>query len=482
MKLTRNFAIFLGGILLLCLVNLLVTNDVAVIWNGPEAWRIWQMQSQEVEPNLFLWRLPGVIIFILSLVLFWFLGQKIFGKRSTLMGIVVLGTSLLIPNLSKQVTWDSWLLLFHLTGLLGLLLYLKQPKRQWQLLFYVSLVPGIWLQPLSSLVTFALFSTALYFLHPQGKRLLKLFPWGALALIFAGWYVAGQIDWSTKGYLIASFRQPFHKNLLYQLAGLLPFMGFVLAGLWEVFQKVRKREEFSLILSLWLVSALVGQSLLFSAGLALLVGKQLDAYFIRQYPYRSIVKTGAILHALLAFFGITFLLMGGFYTFKGVGFRAALAFGALYWMPSFIAIIGLYGMNRRFVLGGTITSAALATLFFWLQLYPLVRNQLDWPGEAIAEILATAQKQDTLWVYRDEKVPFPAFVCYANQHFADVKLIGKEERLESVRENENKRPVIIFLDVTEKDTFPEPSIRVAAWGSMGLQPKAYDVLLRNSDK
>lgn len=474
MKLTQNYKIFLGVVLVLFLINLFIANDVAVIWDGPEAWRVWQMQKENFQ--LFWWRFPGPVFLCLGFLLFWFLSQKIFGSRSILLALVVLGASLLVPNLAKQAILDSWLLCFQIGALLALLRYLKQAQWLWQILFYGFLIPSLWLAPLNSLLTFGVISTALYFFHPQGKRFLKLLPWLAIVIILGALYLVGHLDWSTKGFFIAHFQNTFLKNLGYQFLGFLPFAGFILAGLWEVFQKVRKREEFSIILLCWLIAALIGQSLLLSMGLALLVAKQMDAYFIKQYPYRSIVKTGAILQVLLAFLGLTFLMLRGFYEFRGMGFRAALAFGALYWMPALIAVIGLYGMNRRFVLGGTIFSALMATLFFWVQLYPLLYTRLNWKEEAIEQVLATADGQDRVWVYQKEGGLFPALLCYAKKTFSEVTIVKGDDALESVISQPEERPLIFPLEALGKDTFPAPFIEFEAWNTFGFIPKKYILL------
>lgn len=480
MKLTLNNKIFLGIILILLLINLFIANDAAIIWSGPEAWRIWQLDYS--TDQLFLLRLPGPIFMILGMTLFWLLGRKIFGERSSLFAVVILGTSLLVPNLAKQAILDTWVLTFQIGSLLGLLLYLKQPKLQWQLLFYTSLLPSLWLAPLNSLLTFGLMSTAFYFLHPQGKRLWKLMPWLAIALIFGGLYLSGQLHWATDGFFIAYLSKAFYKNLAFQLLAFLPFMGFVISGLWELVQKVKKKEEFSIILLCWVFAAIAGQSLLFSVALALLVAKQMDAYFVKHYPYRSMVKTGFILHLLLAFFGICFLMMRGFYEFKGMGFRAALAFGALYWMPALIAVIGLYGRNRRFVLGGTIFSAAMATLFFWVQLYPLLYTRLNWPEVAVQDILATAKTQNQIWIYKAEGTAFPALACYARHSFSEVEIIESEEAIQNALKNIDYRPLIVPWAAIENDSIANSIILLDAWGSNGLRPQKYQVLLKSLGK
>lgn len=478
MKLTLNYKIFLGIVLILFLINLFIANDLAVIWDGPEAWRIWQFQKTEVR--LSIWRLPGPLFLMLGLFIFWLIAQKIFGAKTSLLTLVVLAASLLVPNLAKQAILDSWLFCFQTIATMGLLMYLKQPKANWQLLFYTALLPCLWLAPLSTLLTFSILAIALYFLHPQGNRLFLPSALPVVVVILAGLYFAGTFNWSTPQFFIAWGQQPFYKNLFHQLLGFLPFLGFVCSGFWELYQKSKKKEEWSIILLCWMLAALAGQSLLLSLGLALMVAKQLEAYFIQNYPYRTIVKTGAILHLLIAFFGICFLMMRGFYEFKGMGFRAALAFGALYWMPAFIAVIGLYGMNRRFVLGGTIFSGVMATLFFWVQLYPLLYTRLNWQEEIVQEILESQDNPTQIWIYKTPDSAFPALACYASRTFPKVEVVEGTDNLENVLELEEYRPLFILREPIEMDSTYGKAIE--AWGSFGLAAKKYNILPKNSGK
>ena len=141
------------------------------------------------------------------------------------------------------------------------------------------------------------------------------------------------------------------------------------------------RAAWSILVLSWIIICLLVQSPAVLGGIALLTGKHLSDYFRNNYPHGNIVKTIMLLHLVGFFFVATLLMLGGFFEFRGTGFRSGMAFSAVYWMLSFAAVIGLYGFNRRFVLGGMALAGLLATSLFWLQLFPL------WEGRRVARVV-----------------------------------------------------------------------------------------------
>lgn len=397
----RRLFFFISGLLLLS--NLLVLNDVATVWDGAEAAFLYQAHLDPEAPvrtpahllsrlmtreptNTFLLRLPGVFIILLSLAGIYFLSKPVLGPKAARWTILVLGSSFLLPNLGKAATLDAWIFCWHALGFLLLLRFLKQPAPLWRFSFYLVLGLGLWTSPLSTALLFALLPAVLYRRHSRGNRLWRLQPWAAILLIGAGLQSAGWIDWTGREQYLAPFSAGFY---LYSLLGMFPFLGFLLGGLWEMASKLRRGEELALLNASLLGATLVAQSPALQLVLALVIAKQMHVYFHENYPYRGLVRTGAILHLILVFLLATILMLGGFFRFEGVGFRSALAFGAVYWMLSFVAVIGLFSGNRRYIWGATIGSGLLPVLLFWLQVYPLIESRRDLPErlvDAVAEL------------------------------------------------------------------------------------------------
>ncbi len=393
--LVRNwtFVAFAG---LLCLINLFLMSDVALIWAGAETQIVERAQAGEAGLILvdlaritgaadklsgFGLRLPSIIWLVLAMVVFYVLGKRLFGKNTILHGLLVLMSTFGLSTLGHFGSGDAWLLGIHFIGILGVIAFLKKPSVAYRLLVYVAMLLSIWLDPVSSLLLWILFPVALVFIHPQGRRLVQLHPWFFAAISVLALYLTDGLNWLAPGQYLGWGRTAWWVFALGALLSTLPFLGFFGAGLWDSIQKARKREEWSILVLSWIIICLLVQSPAVLGGIALLTGKHLSDYFRNNYPHGNIVKTIMLLHLVGFFFVATLLMLGGFFEFRGTGFRSGMAFSAVYWMLSFAAVIGLYGFNRRFVLGGMALAGLLATSLFWLQLFPL------WEGRRVARVV-----------------------------------------------------------------------------------------------
>ena len=314
----RFFMLFSG---LIFLVNLFIMNEVAPIWEGAEGQLLLNYSKDLNSPvlelvfsslfsessNLFQVRLLAPILLCLTFLAYFLIGGKILGRENVLVTLLILAASFFLPNLSKRATADIWLFAMQVLSYIALLRYLKQPQRLWQIIFFSAFALSLMLHGLSGMIfTISLFGL-LYAFHPQGKRLVGILPWlsfGALIPLllsfFTNWslFSADYKDIFELGWQTGNWQ----KYLIWSFLGFLPFFGFLLGGLKESIVKARKGEELSIInLSLGL-SALLAQSLVLQLFFAILVAKQMQSYFVKNYPNKNIVKTGAILHIFLADF------------------------------------------------------------------------------------------------------------------------------------------------------------------------------------
>jgi hypothetical protein len=473
--------IFLGSVALLLIVNLLVMNDLTTLWDGAEALMAWQsgrgeagrylpgwLLAQAWPAGLFAFRLPGALLLLAAFPLYWYLSKPILGAVSTRLTLLVLAASFLVPNLAKVATGDIWAMTTQWLAFAALLRFLKQPLRQWQTIFHLLFALAVWVQPIQALIFLLGSSLYLYFAHPQGKNLRRLQPWLTGPLFAALLYWGGALSLDEGSFLIG-FRSG--RFLSWNFLGMLPFLGFCLTGLWEIVQRARRREEFALIYIGALAFALLGHSLALAGLLALLAAKQIQAYFKPGYPYKAAVQAVAILHLLAVFFGALVLLAGGFYYFEGTGYRAAAATVGLYWMLSFIAVLGLVGMNRRHLLGGAILSGLLCTTQFWLQLNPLLESRRSWPTAFLAAVaeempaLKTSPEAICL-VYSPAEAPFPALAVQAHAVFREVRWLETASALQRALQ---EHPEACFLLPGEASEMLPPGYRQFAraegWGS-----------------
>lgn len=487
-----RFFLLLCGIL--TFVNLLVVNDWATVWSGPEAHLllagiehadpyflpalIQSLLTGDLTFQLFLSRTPGVLLTIAGAGVFYWLGRKIFGDRTTVLTLLVWAATFVIPNTGKWIAADSWLLFTQLLAWIATLRFLKQPLEKWRMLTFIALLLALWLHPLSTILLFGLGGWWLYRFHPDGDRLRLINPWIVMAGGSIALYILGQWQWGHPGFLLAYFSLSFPRYLLLIFLSFLPVIGFFLAGLRDTFQKFRKKEELAIITSAWLIGGLAGQSLLVFAGMGLLVAKQLMFYFQPNYPHRNIVRTGALLHLIATFCGITLLLLYSFGKFGGLGFRSALAVGATYWIFSFVSIIGLYGYNRRLVWGGALLSGILLSLLSWIQYYPLIESKRNWPQrlEVAAQTLECTS-QSKLYLHQLPPSEQEKIRLYCDPLFRKLVFTEEEEQLLEFYRNDRQNAFLVPRNALGQLGEIKDSLSIHGWTD-GLEELDY-VLIRN---
>lgn len=477
---TKRYLIFICIACFFLIANLLVMNDFTALWAGAESWLVWSALdgSAPASPHglllawmveggeipHFLIRLPGALVFIFSLAAYWGITRKLFGKEALLGTLLVLSASLLMPNLAKVAAGDIWAMATQWLAFAALVRFLKRPAWLWRAVFYLLLFLAVWVQPANALAFLMGSGAFLYFFHPQGRRLMSLNPWLAGLAVFLLVYFTGLGAFGQDGFLIG-FRTG--RFLLWNLIGVLPFLGFVLAGLWETARRLKRREEMAVLNAAGLIFALLGHSLALQGLLAFVAARQLKNYFDPNYPHGPVVKAGAILHLVAAFCVITPLMIGSFFQFGGVGFRAMLATGGIYWMLSFVAVIGLFGPNRSYLHGGLAMGGLLLTTLFWLQANPLLQQKLGWPRTLVQNSLEneTARRAGRAYLLFQEDAPFPPLAPYSRAAYFDTQILGGPEALEASWNEAGK--AVFFVERSQAETLKaaEPADTILGWNS-----------------
>ncbi len=472
----------------LLLFNLLVSNDYTTLWSGPESLLAWQALHAEAGPtlheqllasvgrpgaiNLFLLRLPGVLVLSLSLLLFYVLLRPLLGRQHMANTLLLAAASLLITNLAKVGAGDIWALSLQGISLALLLRYLKQPKRAWQLAFYLVFPLAIWVQPLQSLIFLLGTAAYLYRLHPDGKQLARLNPWVSGLVAALGLYLLQWLDLPQYSFLIGWDTLTF---LLVNAAGVLPFLGLVMAGIYESYKRSRQGEELALILSGAALFALLGHALALQLVLAMIAGKQLKSYFAENYPYRNIVITGTVLQLVAAACGLILFMMYIFVEFRGLGYRAALAAGGVYWMLSFVGVVGLLGKRELYARTGIVFSGLLLTTLFWLQLNPLLESKRNWAERLPAESreLKGVDADTECLVLPAEGTAFPNLAAYCKVQFTETVLVDSIGQLVASRQARPQTLCLLPEDALEKTGLEvQDTARFEGWNNR-LQPVIY---------
>lgn len=437
---SARFRIFAFAVGALFMFNLLMWNNIATLWSGGEAalWWASHMSSNEAGlPGWWLSRLESPLVdlasarwvsgglLILSLVLFNWMGQKIFSRERVILTLLVLSSSLLLPVLGKLASADMYLFLAHFGGFLSVVLLLKQNKLEWQILSYLFLFLGLCLQPISTLVFWGVLGTWLWRKHPQASDTKMLYLGGSAIVMVLFLGLTGLLDLNPAGYVFSINTLSIVKFVGYSLLGLAPFAGYLLGGLRDNFMFLKKGEEQAIIYTGGLLAGLLAFSVSWQAFLALLIAKQMTVYFKENYPFQDWVKTGAILHLLLVFAAAFLLLYNGFIYFEGEGYRAGMAMSGSYWALSFVGVIGLYGMRRPLALGATLLSGLIGMCFFWIQLYPLVESNRATVISVVKEVKSLAPEPTELLLLQDAKHKFPNVAIFAAPSF-DTVLIARD--------------------------------------------------------
>lgn len=436
-----SFRVFSGIIALIFLANLLVTNGLTTVWSGAEAYNLWWAMGEESAPNALAWwsrllyddgplalfslRLSGPILLIAALGIGWWLGRRLFGKITIWLALLLLAASLLLPNLAKRATLDSWVFAAQLTFGLSTLTLLKQTRLSVQVAWVAGLVVALILEPLGSLLFAIPLILFLWRSHPEGRQLLNIRLWGIVLLLVLGIGLLWGLPWLDRGISFGWLRSGYGRYLGWQVVATLPFIGFVLGGLRDLFFKLRRGEEFAVLVSGWLLAALLSQSPTLSWVLALLAAKQMQLYFHPRYPFHAWVRGGALLQLILAFGAFFLAMVYGFWEFGAVGFRTALLVSSVYWGFCLAGAIGLYGFQHRLLIGGPILAGVGLTFMFWIWFYPLLESKRQWPLQLVEIAERQQNTTTTLPLIMPETVhdrSFPAVAVYARDRFDDVRL------------------------------------------------------------
>jgi len=445
MKFSFELKTFFGVAALIFVVNLLFTNDYTTIWNGAESDLLlaaqtgeetlallpkWKMMSiyEMIDFQVFILRLPAVMILIASLIGFWFFGKQVFGNRTTLFTILILISSFLVPNLSKWATGDAWLFASHLLTATTLVLYLKRPQRGTLIASVLFSIIGLGTNFYATSFFLIALLTYWFLRHPQGKKtaLLAFLPGIFVFATYGFLYQNGAVA----GTYLAPFELSIPKYLGISLLGMLPWIAFLPAAIIDMFAKLKRKEEMSIITSGWLLAGLLSFSISLQAAFAFLIAKQIQAFFHPNYPYTNWVKTFGVLNIVGAFVGGMLLMLNGFYLLEMQGFRLGMSVGAVYWITGFIGVVGLMGKNNRLMMGGMAASGLLLTFFFWARVGPILETFRETPKVLSSKAAATG-KTEVLYFVAEEEVP-KNYKVEGMKNFQTVMTIGLKD-MQSVR-------------------------------------------------
>jgi 4-amino-4-deoxy-L-arabinose transferase-like glycosyltransferase len=462
----KGFLILSG---LLLVFNLLIVNDFVGVLAGAETNNIYFAQQYikgvissfdptfhlpmsmliinygEIGFNLFLLRLPNVLLLILSLLGFFWWGKKLFGMAAVLLTILVVSSTFLVVPISKFVVNDIWLLVFQLMSFLSLILFLKQPVWKWRVLFWGFTILAVWVNPVSALVFSFGMWLFLLIAHPNRKNLINIFDVLIGVVICSTVYFFIDFKVFDSGFFFSYSHTNLKHYFLFHLVSVLPWIAFLPAAIFDLFQKLRKREEMAIILFGFLLFSILSYGLVLQIAFALLIAKQVENYFKPSYPHANLVKSFAILNLLFSFALVAFLMLTGYDTFAEIGFRSRMGVGCVYWAFSFLTIIGLFGKSKKMIVGGMVLCGSLTMLLFWTQIVPLLENYRNLPEKlAIAIDDFSTEKETPVYIqksfYKDSHLPERNQIYFSNKAINYIRF----EEVDSIK---NSSGIFVLDDV-----------------------------------
>jgi 4-amino-4-deoxy-L-arabinose transferase-like glycosyltransferase len=411
---------------LLTILNLLAMNDATSIMDGAEAANVYTAQQHaegvvsgifetgglagwlaaknygQVGFDLFLLRLPNVLLLILTLLIFYGLAEQLFGKQTVMLTILVVCSSFLVIPATKFMVNEIWLLAFQLPGLLSLVFLLIQPSWTWRLVFWLCTAGAVLIQPMAGLVSAFSAWLLLALIHPEGRSLFRIFDIGMWLAIIVATYISGQLSLDYSGFLFYFGSKGIGLYLLANLLGILPWLAFLPAAFVDLFKKLKKREEMAIILSVFMVFGILSFGLVLQVALALLVAKQVENYFKPNYPFASWVKSAAVLGLNFTFILVAVLLLTGYDALPAIGFRSRMGMGGVFWAFSFLAVVGIFMKNKNMIVACMSLSGILAMLLFFTQISPRLEFYRDLPQKmADAIVAASPDQKPAVYIFGD---------------------------------------------------------------------------------
>ncbi len=313
-------------------------------------------------------RFPSLILLAAALFSFYKTGSKIFSEKSTLLSVLLSIASFPIILISKLGLVDIWLLALPLFIFPLTIVQLKQPALWKNIALITLFIVMSLVQALSALLFCVSLYGILYLFHPNKKNLLIPVISSILSIVLIT-LVSGQ-NWIQDGFLF-NYGQNLSWFFVLSILGLLSGFGFIPAVIMNLFSRLKRKEELSIISLAGMLAGLFSVSWFFHFMIIFLIGKQIESYTKENYPYRKSVKIFTVVQVVFSFFLASVLLMYSYNWFGGLGFRKALFLGCSLWGMGILSLVGLVSLNRNYIIIASVLGGVLFNFLLWTQYIPV---------------------------------------------------------------------------------------------------------------
>lgn len=388
--------------------------------------------------NEFAVRFPSALFVLLTCLLVFVAGKKIVGERLTLLWVVVLSTSLLIPALGKISVTDSTLLFFTTACAFSFYFVLEERKWKWVLMFWVSFALAL-LTKGPPVVLFALgLSGLLLVLHPNRRNLIMFHLWFFLPLAFLpllawgyatthydnGQFVAWMIDWyilkRVGGSVFGQSGFP-GMHLLMIILFFIPWLLFLPQAFKTVFTQFFKDKKEGLFFSAWFVAGWFIFELSPSKLPAYVVAAHVPmAFFIARVAVEQKLPATfwLIIHYLIAFVLVAAIVAVPFIINVSGAIKVLfVSVGVVLLVASFVS---LFVLRTKWFLPALISVAVLLQVGLWQVLVPATDEYKNITKQVAEYITEHAAKTSRVLIANGQNKP-PSLPFYLGNTFNNIQ-------------------------------------------------------------
>jgi 4-amino-4-deoxy-L-arabinose transferase-like glycosyltransferase len=422
--------------------------------------------------NEFSVRFPSSLFIILTYLIIFFWGGKLFGKEVSFLGVIVLSTSFLVPSLAKISVTDATLLFYSTVCSLAVLQIIQRKNIGATIIFWVAFSLALLTKGPPIIIFSSVFVAILFLFHPKRKNLLSLMPWFFLPLSFAPLFVWGYlttltdggdlINWMIDWYILKRVSGsvlgqtgPPGTHLLLLVLFFIPYLMFLPKAFWSGVRGIVKDKNENLLLGTWFIagwliyefspSKLPAYTIVAHVPLAILIGKTILNYIktdTRPNKFLVIVHSSFFSILLLGLPVASYLMKfpeSIIWTFAIVnGIILAGMAATFLFLKSKQFIHSLLGINLLF------------QFVLWVILLPQIDGLKDGTKKVSSYITNNAIKESTIVIGNNNGSP-PSLPFYISLNFEKLE---EEQNFDLLLSKyRSRQPYVFILNHQQKEKF-----------------------------
>lgn len=418
--------------------------------------------------NEFSVRFSSALAILFTYLLVFFGVKRLFGNKISLISVIVLSTTLLVPLLAKMGVTDATLLFFTTLSAFCIIDVIKNRSSIAVLIFWISFSLALLVKGPPIILFTAIFAGILLIFHPNRKNLIIFHPWFflpiALIPLFFWGYETTKVDngafvnWLLDFYILKRVNGGIHNqvappgtHLLYITLFFIPYFMFFPKAFWTGIRGIFKDKNENLILGAWMVAGwllyefsstkLPAYCVAAHVPLAILIAKTIYEFLQKDIK----PKKGLIIAQFSVLLLITVaLLVAGFYLHLSTGLKITLV------VFNFLMVWGILSAIKKLrnnTLTDFIYSVFIINIIFQIGIFVAILPQVDYyknSTKRVAEYIKNnAVKESTIVIGNTVGHP-PSLPFYIGLNFNDI--VEEKDSANLSNLYKSKRPCVFVLD------------------------------------